>query len=86
MRHAGTQEIETPRLLLRRIAPADAPAMYRNWASDPAVTRFLRWEPHKDETETFALLAAWEELYQNPDSTSGAWWTRPPARCSGPSA
>ena len=67
MRHAGTQEIETPRLLLRRIAPADAPAMYRNWASDPAVTRFLRWEPHKDETETFALLAAWEELYQNPD-------------------
>ena len=67
MRHAGTQEIETPRLLLRRLAPADAPAMYRNWASDPAVTRFLRWEPHKDEIETFALLAAWEELYPNPD-------------------
>ena len=67
MRHAGTQEIETPRLLLRRIAPADAPAMYRNWASDPAVTRFLRWEPHKNETETFALLTAWDELYQNPD-------------------
>ena len=67
MRHAGTQEIETPRLLLRRLAPADAPAMYRNWASDPAVTRFLRWEPHKDETETFALLTAWDELYQNPD-------------------
>ena len=29
MRHAGTQEIETPRLLLRRLTPADAPAMYR---------------------------------------------------------
>ena len=67
MRHAGTQTIETPRLLLRRLTPADAPAMYRNWANDPAVTRFLRWEPHKDENETFALLAAWEELYQNPD-------------------
>ncbi|OUQ40794.1 GNAT family N-acetyltransferase [Faecalibacterium sp. An121] len=67
MRHAGTQEIETPRLLLRRIAPADAPAMYRNWASDPAVTRYTRWEPHKDETETFALLTAWDELYQNSD-------------------
>ena len=67
MRHAGTQEIETPRLLLRRLAPADAPAMYRNWASDPAVTRYMRWEPHKDENETFALLTAWEELYQNPD-------------------
>ena len=67
MRHAGTHDIETPRLILRRLAPADAPAMYRNWANDPAVTRFLRWEPHKDENETFALLAAWEELYQNPD-------------------
>ena len=67
MRHIGTQEIETPRLLLRRLTPADAPAMYRNWANDPAVTRYLRWEPHKDENETFALLTAWEELYQNPD-------------------
>lgn len=67
MRHAGTHDIETPRLLLRRLAPADAPAMYRNWANDPTVTRFLRWEPHKDENETFALLTAWEELYQNPD-------------------
>lgn len=41
--------------------------MYRNWANDPAVTRYLRWEPHKNEDETFALLAAWAELYQNPD-------------------
>ena len=41
--------------------------MYRNWANDPAVTRYLRWEPHKDENETFALLTAWDELYQNPD-------------------
>ena len=67
MRHVGTQEIETPRLILRRLVPADAPAMYRNWANDPAVTRYLRWEPHKNEDETFALLAAWAELYQNPD-------------------
>ena len=32
MRHAGTQEIETPRLLLRRLMPSDAPMMYANWA------------------------------------------------------
>ncbi len=47
MRHAGTQDIETPRLLLRRLLPEDAPQMYANWASDPEVTRWLRWEPHK---------------------------------------
>ena len=67
MRHVGTQNIETPRLLLRRLTPADAPAMYRNWACDPAVTRYLRWEPHKNVDETFALLTAWAELYPNPD-------------------
>ena len=67
MRHAGTQEIETGRLLLRRLLPSDAPAMYRNWASDPEVTRYLRWEPHQNEAQTFELLSAWATLYPNPD-------------------
>ena len=52
MRHAGTQEIETPRLILRRLLPEDANRMYVNWANDPDVTRFLRWEPHKNAAET----------------------------------
>lgn len=67
MRHAGTQELETDRLLLRRLLPEDADMMYQNWASDPEVTRFLRWEPHRNELETLALLAAWATLYPNPD-------------------
>ena len=57
MRHAGTQEIETPRLLLRRLMPSDAPMMYTNWANDPEVTRWLRWTPHKDVAETQELLS-----------------------------
>ena len=48
MRHAGTQEIVTERLLLRRLLPQDAEMMYENWASDSQVTRFLRWEPHRN--------------------------------------
>ena len=67
MRHAGTQVIRTQRLLLRPLTPQDAGMMYRNWASDPAVTRFLRWEPHKSEAESRELLSAWSILYQNPD-------------------
>lgn len=67
MRHAGTQTIETERLLLRRLLPEDAGMMYRNWASDPAVTRYLRWEPHRSPDDTRALLTAWAELYANPD-------------------
>ena len=67
MRHTGTPELETDRLLLRRLLPQDAPQMYENWAKDPAVTRFLRWEPHKSPAETRELLSAWAELYPNPD-------------------
>lgn len=67
MRHVGTRQLETGRLILRRLLPQDAAQMYANWASDPAVTHWLRWEPHKSEWETFALLSAWAELYRNPD-------------------
>ena len=67
MRHAGTQEIKTPRLILRRLFPQDADGMYVNWANDPDVTRFLRWEPHKNAAETRQLLEAWATLYPNED-------------------
>ena len=39
MKHCGTQRMETKRLLLRRFSIQDADAMYRNWASDPEVTK-----------------------------------------------
>lgn len=67
MRHAGTQQIETERLLLRKLLPQDADMMYANWASDPEVTRYLRWEPHKSADATRELLAAWATLYPNLD-------------------
>ena len=66
MRHTGTPELETDRLLLRRLLPQDAPQMYENWANDPAVTRFLRWEPHKSPAETRELLSAWGRVVSEP--------------------
>ena len=46
MKHCGTQIIETERILLRRFSKDDAEAMYRNWASDPEVTKYLTWPAH----------------------------------------
>lgn len=43
MKHCGTQRLETNRLVLRRYEEEDAAAMYRNWASDKEVTKFLMW-------------------------------------------
>ena len=46
MKHLGTKTIETERLILRRAQIGDGAAMYRNWASDPEVTKFLTWPTH----------------------------------------
>lgn len=67
LKHCGTQTIETKRLILRRFEVADAEAMYQNWASDPAVSKFLSWQPHKNEEETRALLTGWTAAYEKPD-------------------
>lgn len=67
LHHIGTQPIQTSRLTLRRFVPADAQAMYNNWASDAEVTRFLRWPPHSDVTVSQAVLSDWIAAYEKPD-------------------
>ena len=54
-----TDVLSTPRLVLRPFVPEDGAEMFRVWASDPQVTRFLRWTPHKDEAESLALARQW---------------------------
>ena len=63
MRHTGTQTIATERLTLRRFTIEDAENMYYNWASDPEVTKYLTWQPHKSVEETTEILQQWEEDY-----------------------
>ena len=63
MTHCGTQRIETERLLLRRFSIDDADAMYRNWASDPEVTRFLTWPAHSSAEVSRAVLEGWVSSY-----------------------
>ena len=52
-----TDVLSTPRLVLRPFVPEDGAEMFRVWASDPQVTRFLRWTPHKDEAESLAPVS-----------------------------
>lgn len=62
--HKGTQTIETTRLILRRASLEDAEAMFRNWASDPEVTKFLTWPPHESLEVTQKRLTVWLEAYE----------------------
>lgn len=67
MNHIGTQTIETERLILRRFEPDDAGQMYRNWASDPDVTRYLTWPPHESAAASRAILEDWVQHYKQGD-------------------
>ncbi|MCL2775660.1 MAG: GNAT family N-acetyltransferase, partial [Oscillospiraceae bacterium] len=61
--HTGTQDIETKRLRLRRFVMGDANQMFREWASEPNVTKYLTWEPHKSVSETKTVLMTWINDY-----------------------
>ena len=67
MKHLGTKTIETRRLVLRRFTLSDAEPMYRNWASDPEVTRYLLWPAHESEEETKGILKGWIAAYDKPE-------------------
>ena len=62
--HAGTQTLKTNRLTLRRYTIDDAEMMYKTWACDARVTKFLTWEPHKSVDVTKALLEMWVADYE----------------------
>ena len=65
MNHRGTRRLETGRLVLRRFVVEDAEAMFRNWASDPEVTKYLTWPAHASAEVSRAVLRDWTEAYKN---------------------
>jgi [ribosomal protein S5]-alanine N-acetyltransferase len=65
MQHLGTTLIETDRLVLRRFTMDDAAAVYRNWASDAEVTRYLTWPTHSCVEDSSSILREWVEQYQD---------------------
>ncbi|MGI5855053.1 MAG: GNAT family N-acetyltransferase [Candidatus Merdivicinus sp.] len=67
MNHKGTAMLRTSRLLLRRFAPGDEEAMFRNWTSDPAVSKFMRWTAHQSPAEDRELLENILSQYSRPD-------------------
>lgn len=67
MKHLGTKRIETERLILRPFTIADVDKMYSNWASDPAVTKYLTWPAHENRGITQWVLSDWISHYSEDD-------------------
>ncbi|WP_270504740.1 GNAT family N-acetyltransferase [Paraclostridium sordellii] len=65
LKHIGTKTINTDRLVLRRFEINDANDMFKNWASDKEVSKFLAWDVHKDVIFTQLLLDSWISQYSD---------------------
>ena len=52
MKPVGSRVIETERLIMRPLQEGDAPFIYKNWTSDPMVTRYLTWDAHASLQDT----------------------------------
>lgn len=68
MKLIGTKELETDRLILRKIKLEDYKKAYNNWCSNDNVSRYVVWNTHKDEEETKELFEIWVEDYKNLDT------------------
>ncbi len=67
MQHCGTRTLFTAHLILRPFSPQDGEAMFRNWASDPEVTRYLTWPPHENPEQTAQLCHIWSTAALSPN-------------------
>ena len=65
MLHCGTQRLETERLILRKFTKEDAAAMYKNWASDDEVTKYLTWPTHSNIDVSKNVLEDWVNSYSD---------------------
>ena len=62
--HKGTQTIETDRLILRKAVRDDAEPMFRNWASNPEVTKYLTWPAHSSIAVSEMVIGGWVQEYE----------------------
>ena len=65
--HKGTVKLETERLILRQARLSDAEAMFRNWANDPEVTKFLTWPTHSSPEISRMVIGSWLSGYDKND-------------------
>jgi ribosomal-protein-alanine N-acetyltransferase len=65
LNHTGTITLETERLILRRFTIEDAEDVYNNWTGDSEVSKYMRWEHHRNIEETKLKIKDWLLRYKN---------------------
>ena len=65
LNNKGTNIIETERLILRPFRSEDAPVMFRNWAGDREVPKYLTWNVHRSVADTENVVNMWVAQYND---------------------
>jgi len=68
MLHIRFQELNTPRLWLRRITPEDAPLFFSRLGSSETVTEYMLWKPHSSIEEAAASIQKALRRYETGES------------------
>lgn len=53
LKHLGTVELNTERLIIKRISLNDSYKMFTNFASDNKVSRYMSWDSFDNETQVY---------------------------------
>lgn len=61
----GTINLETDRLILRKIRLEDYADIFNSWTSDSEVSKYVTWNTHKVIDETKKLVNYWVSDYDN---------------------
>lgn len=67
LEHKGTVPMFGHRIILQPFKKSDAFFMFRNWAYDPDVTRYMTWFPHKNTEESETIISSWVSNYAKPN-------------------
>lgn len=67
LKHTGTIQIESERLILRKFVYSDIPHMLKNWIANPAVQNEYGEPACKTVDEVHELLSKWIANYNNDD-------------------
>ena len=68
MKKVGTKQLETERLLLRKVKESDADEAFKNWCNNPNVSRYTLWDTHKTVDTVKVLFKLWEDAYEQKDT------------------
>jgi RimJ/RimL family protein N-acetyltransferase len=67
---------ETERLRAKPAACADALVVFRDYASDPVVAKYMTWRPHLEIAETVAFLERCEKSWADGSAFPWTLWSK----------